>query len=209
MAKLLKANPDLKYLFCHNIDTIGANLDPTLLGMHSTSQACLTFEVTPRRIEDQGGGLAKIDGHMRLVEGLALPREEDEFRLTYYNSLTNWITIDALLAFFGLDRELLLEAEYRPACRKKIIEAIQQIEKKIPTYVTIKDVKYIWGNGQEDVYPVAQFEKLWGDMSSLKDLPVHYVAVSRLRGQQLKEPSCLDMWCMDGSLDYLKNMVSF
>jgi hypothetical protein len=209
MAKLLKANPGLKYLFCHNIDTLGANIDPTLLGMHITSQACLSFEVTPRRIEDQGGGLAKIDGHRRLVEGLALPREEDEYRLTYYNSLTNWITIDSLLEFFGLDREVLLEAEYRPEYREKIIEAIQQIEKKIPTYVTIKDVKYIWGNGQEDVYPVAQFEKLWGDMTSLKDLAVHYVAVSRLRGQQLKEPSRLDMWCMDGSLDYLKTIVSF
>jgi galactokinase/mevalonate kinase-like predicted kinase len=209
MAKLLKGNPGLKYLFCHNIDTLGANLDPTLFGMHITSQACLSFEVTPRRIEDQGGGLAKIDGHRRLIEGLALPREEDEYRLTYYNSLTNWITIDSLLKFFGLDRELLLEAEYKLAYREKIIEAIQQIEKKIPTYVTIKDVKYIWGNGQEDVYPVAQFEKLWGDMTSLNELAVHYVAVSRLRGQQLKEPSRLDMWCMDGSLDYLTNIVSF
>jgi hypothetical protein len=46
-------------------------------------------------------------------------------------------------------------------------------------------------------------------MTSLKDLSVHYVAVSRLRGQQLKEPSRLDMWCMDGSLDYLNNIVSF
>ena len=209
MAKLLKGNPGLKYLFCHNIDTLGANLDPRLLGKHIISQACLSFEVTPRRIKDQGGGLAKVNGHIRLIEGLALPREEDEYRLTYYNSLTNWITIDSLLDFFGLDRELLLEAEYRPECRQKIIEAIQQIEKKIPTYITIKDVKYIWGNGQEDVYPVAQFEKLWGDMSSMQDLSVHYIAVSRFRGQQLKEPSCLDMWCMDGSLDYLKNIVSF
>ncbi len=209
MAELLKGNPGLKYIFCHNIDTLGANLDPTLIGMHIASKACLSFEVTPRRIEDQGGGLAKINGHIRLIEGLALPREEDEYRLTYYNSLTNWITIDSLLEFFGLDRGLILEAEYRPECRKKIIEAIHQIEKKIPTYVTIKDVKYIWGSGQEDVYPVAQFEKLWGDMSSLKDLEVNYVAVSRFRGQQLKEPSRVDMWCMDGSFDYLKKIASF
>ena len=40
----------------------------------------------PRRIEDRGGGLARVDGRLRLVEGLALPREEDEFALTYYNS---------------------------------------------------------------------------------------------------------------------------
>jgi hypothetical protein len=28
--------------------------------------------------------------------------------------------------------------------------------------VTLKDVKKRWGRGQEDAFPVAQFEKLWG-----------------------------------------------
>jgi hypothetical protein len=32
----------------------------------------------------------------------------------------------------------------------------------MPTYITIKDVKKRWGHGQEDVFPVSQFEKLWG-----------------------------------------------
>jgi hypothetical protein len=45
----------------------------------------------------------------------------------------------------------------------------------MPTYVTLKDVKKRWGHGQEDVYPVAQFEKLWGDMSAL--LPCAFFAV--------------------------------
>ena len=58
-----------------------------------------------RRIEDRGGGLARVNGRVRLVEGLAMPREEDEFRLTYYNSMTTWITIDRLLEVFGLSRE--------------------------------------------------------------------------------------------------------
>jgi hypothetical protein len=34
----------------------------------------------------------------------------------------------------------------------------------------LKDVKKRWGKGQEDIFPVAQFEKLWGDMTSLADL---------------------------------------
>ena len=68
----------------------------------SNSGRCLTFEVIPRRIEDRGGGLARVDGRVRLVEGLALPREEDEFALSYYNSLTTWIDIDQLLQAFGL-----------------------------------------------------------------------------------------------------------
>jgi hypothetical protein len=209
LANMIRKNPGLKYLLCHNIDTLGANIEPGLLGLHINGRSCLTFEVTPRRIEDKGGGLAMIDGHMQLIEGLALPREEDEYKLSYYNSLTNWITIDALLEYFGLNRYIILNADDEPVLKKKIIHAIHHVEKKIPTYVTIKNVKYIWGSGQEDVYPVAQFEKLWGDMTSLKDLNVRYVSVSRHRGQQLKEPSMLDIWANDGSFDFLKKACIF
>ena len=76
------------------------------------SGRCLTFEVIPRRIEDRGGGLARVDGRPRLVEGLALPREEDEFSLSYYNTLTTWVDIDRLLAVFGLTRESLADERY-------------------------------------------------------------------------------------------------
>ncbi len=209
LAKMIKEYPNLKYLLCHNVDTVGAYIEPALLGMHIASQSCLTFEVTPRRIEDKGGGLAKINGRIQLVEGLALPKEEDEYKLSYYNTLTNWITIDSLLDFFKLDRESILQAEKQPWLKNKIIDAIHKVEKIIPTYVTIKNVKYIWGSGQEDVYPVAQFEKLWGDMTVLKDLKINYVAVSRYRGQQLKEPSQLDRWLIDGSFEYVKKKVRF
>ena len=64
----------------------------------------------------------------------------------------------------------------------------------MPTYVTIKDVKRRWGHGQEDVFPVAQFEKLWGDLTSLPDLPCAFLAVDRRRGQQLKDAAQLDGW---------------
>lgn len=209
LARMLKDNPNLKYLLCHNVDTMGANIDPALLGAHILNGSCMTFEVTPRRVEDQGGGLAKVNGRMRLIEGLALPKEEDEYKLSYYNTLTNWITIDALLKFFKIERELLMAAEERPECKTEIIEAIRKIEKKMPAYVAIKNVKYIWGSGQEDTYPVAQFEKLWGDITGLEDLKIDYASVSRYRGQQLKEPSRLNTWMMDGSFDYLKNITSF
>ncbi|UCH80287.1 MAG: UTP--glucose-1-phosphate uridylyltransferase [Nitrospiraceae bacterium] len=207
LAGLLQRYPDLKYLFCHNVDTLGASLDPSLCGMHIKSRACLSFEVTPRRIEDAGGGLARVNGKLRLMEGMALPREEDEYKLSFYNTLTNWITIDPLLAIMGLDRETVIGAESSLKDRERVKEAIHAVEKKIPTYVTIKNVKYIWGNGQEDHYPVAQFEKLWGDMTGLDDIGVSYVSVSRFRGQQLKEPSLLDIWTNDGSLEYLKSLV--
>ena len=90
-----------------------------------------------------------------------------------------------------------------------LAQLLHEVEKRIPTYVTIKNVKYLWGSGQEDIYPVAQFEKLWGDMTSLKDMSSGYISVSRYRGMQLKEPALLDMWANDGSLEYVKDKCKF
>ncbi len=45
-----------------------------------------------------------MDGRPRLVEGLALPDESIESRLSFYNSATYWIDIDRLLEGFGLGR---------------------------------------------------------------------------------------------------------
>ena len=102
-----------------------------------------------------------------------------------------------------------MDAEHNAEKQSIVQEALYNIEKRIPTYVTIKNVKYVWGSGQEDVYPVAQFEKLWGDMTSLSDLNVNYAAVSRYRGQQLKEPALLDLWANDGSLEYVRSKCFF
>ncbi|MEZ4664510.1 MAG: UTP--glucose-1-phosphate uridylyltransferase [Caldilineaceae bacterium] len=124
LADLLVQRPQLKYLMMHNIDTLGADVDPLLLGRHIQSGAGLTAEVITRRLEDRGGGLARIDGRPRLIEGLALPHEEIEFNLTYYNSNTFWIDIDQLLTAFGLTRTELANGDkvsravraWPPAC---------------------------------------------------------------------------------------------
>jgi len=79
----------------------------------------------------------------------------------------------------------------------------------MPTYITLKDVKKRWGKGQEDVFPVVQFEKLWGDMTALPELSCHFVAVTRARGQQLKEPAQLDGWLRDGSAAYVESLCDF
>ena len=110
LSALLAQRPGLRHLMVHNIDTLGADLDPAYLGLHIESGNALTFEVIPRRVEDRGGGLARVDGKVRLVEGLAMPREEDEFKLSYYNTLTTWVDIDRLLTTFGLTRADLGDA---------------------------------------------------------------------------------------------------
>ena len=195
LLRLLEERPRLRYLFVHNIDTAGASVDAGLLGLHIEEGAALTTEVVARHLEDRGGGLARIDGRPRLVEGLALPGDEAESRLSYYNSATYWIDIDQLLAAFGLTRADLTDG-------RKLNESVRALAARMPTYITLKDVKKRWGKGQEDVFPVAQFEKLWGDMTALADLTCRFVAVPRQRGQQLKEPAQLDGWLRDGSAAY-------
>jgi UDP-N-acetylglucosamine pyrophosphorylase/galactokinase/mevalonate kinase-like predicted kinase len=202
LKQMLDDRPQLKYLMLHNIDTLGANIDPGLLGQHIVSKKCLTFEVITRRLDDRGGGLARVNGWPRLLEGLAMPREKDEFNLSYYNSMTTWIDIDALLEVFKLSRTDLGDEQ-------KVEQAVRELSQRMPTYITIKDVKKRWGNGQEDVYPVSQFEKLWSDMSALDDVSTGFVVVPIQRGQQLKEQAQLDGWLNDGSAAYVDSLCEW
>ena len=202
LANMILNNPDLKYLLVHNIDTLGANVDPLLLGYHIIDGKTMSVEVITRRIDDHGGGLGKVNGQLRLIEGLALPNERMEFDLTYYNSNTFWIDIDKLMVVFGLTRNDLSDTA-------KVKSNVYRIASMMPTYVTIKDVKKRWGKGQEDIFPVTQFEKLWCDMTSFPGVTCSYINVSRMRGQQLKEVAQLDGWLRDGSKDFIETICDW
>jgi len=54
-----------------------------------------------------------------------------------------------------------------------------------------------------------QFEKLWGDLTSLPEADCGYFVVPRLRGQQLKEPAQLDSWLRDGSAIHIENICEW
>ncbi len=204
LAALLRERPQLKTLLLHNIDTAGANLDPVLLGQHLASGATLSFEVITRRLDDRGGGLARVDGRTRLVEGLAMPHEELEFGLSYYNTLTTWIDVDGFLRALHLTREDILAGN-----EAGIAAAIRSLAAKVPTYITLKEVKKRWGHGQEDVFPVAQFEKLWGDLTAVSEIDSRFLVVDRARGQQLKEQAQLDGWLRDGSAAYVEELCAW
>lgn len=199
---LLASRPQLKYLLIHNIDTVGANADPAILGDHIHSSADLTAEMIARHIEDRGGGLARVDGRVRLLEGLAFPNEALESKLSFYNSATYWVNIDGLLGIFGLSRSDLADVG-------RLNDAVRTLTARMPTYITLKDVKKRWGKGQEDVFPVAQFEKLWGDVTALPELNCRFVAVRRARGQQLKEPGQLDAWLRDGGAAFTESLCTW
>ncbi|TWU45646.1 UTP--glucose-1-phosphate uridylyltransferase [Novipirellula aureliae] len=197
--QLLQANKDLRYLLLHNIDTLGANIDPGFLGRFIDARKTLTFEVITRRLEDRGGGLAVVNGRPRLVEGLAMPNEQIEFDLPFYNSMNTWIDVDGLLQAFGLVRKDLSN-------QTRVDQAVRKMALRLPTYITLKDVKKRWGNAQEDVFPVAQFEKLWGDMTALPEISNAFFAVPLRRGQQLKAQAQLDPWRRDGSAAYIDSL---
>ncbi len=202
LKKMLDQQHELDYLMLHNIDTLGANVDPGLLGRHIDGGFALSFEVIGRRLEDRGGGLALVNGRPRLVEGLAMPDEQAEFALTFYNSMTTWIEIDGLLASFGLTRRDLDDPG-------KVDQAIRRMAARLPTYITLKDVKKRWGHAQEDVFPVAQFEKLWGDMTSLPEIDCNFFVTPMRRGQQLKTQAQLDPWSRDGSAAYIDSLCKW
>jgi hypothetical protein len=143
-----------------------------------------------------------VDGRLRLIEGMALPREEDEAALSYYNSLTTWISVDPLLASFGLTRRTLADSN-------AVLQSVRALAAKMPTYVTLKEVRRRWDNAREDTFLVTQCEKLWGDMSALPNASAGYFLVPRARGQQLKEPAQLDGWWRDGSRQYVEHLCDF
>jgi len=190
---LLEERPRLKYIMLHNIDTLGANLDPGMLGLHIDRGSALTFEVITRRVDDRGGGLARANGRVRLIEGLAIAaRGAGVWRChttTRRRRGLSWTTYWGCLDWGGGD----LGDEARVGV------AIRELGARMPTYVTVKDVKKRWGHGQEDTYPVVQWEKLWSDMAALPEAKCGFVVVPRPRGQQLKEQSQLDGWLRDGS----------
>ena len=131
-----------------------------------------------------------------------MPREEDEFRLSYYNTMTTWIDIDQLLGVLELKRSDLRQVG-------KIAAAIRHMVLRMPTYVTLKEVKKRWGHGQEDIFPVAQFEKLWSDITTIPEVSCRFLGVPRRRGQQLKDQAQLDGWLRDGSADYVASLCQW
>jgi len=202
LSALLADHPRLRTLLLHNVDTLGAWPDPGLLAAHRRSGAAFTFEVLRRRVDDRGGGLGRVDGKLRLIESVALPREQDELLLSLYNAMTTWIEIDGLLDLLGLDRNDLGDAE-------RVERAARELAARLPVYTTLKEVKKRFGHGHEDVFPVLQTEQLWSDITTLDDARCAYLLVPNPRGRQLKDPSQVDLWLRDGSAPWVDSLCDW
>ena len=60
LRSLFRRHNGLKYLMVHNIDTLGAGVDPEILGYHIGQGAAMSFEVVARNVDDRGGGLEDV-----------------------------------------------------------------------------------------------------------------------------------------------------
>lgn len=85
----------VRHLAVSNVDNLGARLDPVVIGAHLLEGRPLTIEVTSKD-GDTGGAPARVDGHLRLVEGPCFPAGFDQDTIPVFNTNTAVIAIDAV-----------------------------------------------------------------------------------------------------------------
>ena len=86
----------VRTLFVCNVDNMGANVDPAVLGAHLALGAPMSAETVGRLPTDVGGGAARIGGRDQLVEGFRLPQGVDHQRLLGFNTNTFYLSVAAL-----------------------------------------------------------------------------------------------------------------
>ena len=201
LARLLAERPQLKYLLLHNIDTLGADVDPALLGWHIQQRRVphLRGHHPPPRRPRRRPGARQWPGPPR--------------RGPRHAARGSRVRPELLQLEHLLDRPRQAARRLRPhprgprTTRQRSPPPSAHLAAKMPTYITLKEVKKRWGHGQEDIFPVTQFEKLWVDMTALPEVDSRFVVVPRLRGQQLKDQAQLDGWLRDGSAAYVERLV--
>jgi UTP--glucose-1-phosphate uridylyltransferase len=94
-----------------NVDNLGADLDPTLLGHHLSHGRGVTVEVAPSVPHDAGGGPARLDGRLQIVESFRLPEGFDLESLPFVNTNTLWFSLETLeqdypLTWFYVEKDV-------------------------------------------------------------------------------------------------------
>jgi UTP--glucose-1-phosphate uridylyltransferase len=93
----------VRYVLLSNVDNLGADPDPLVIGHHVCSGRALTCEVAEARPGDVGGTPAFVDGRLEIVEGFRFPRDFDFEALHFLNTNTFTLTLEALHGDFALD----------------------------------------------------------------------------------------------------------
>ena len=78
----------LRYILVSNVDNLGANLSPAVIGAHILGKKPVTVEVAPRNPGDKGGAPAYVNGRLEIVEGFRFPPGFDHETLPVFNTNT-------------------------------------------------------------------------------------------------------------------------
>ena len=78
----------VRVLMLSNVDNLGADPDPLVIGYHLSHGLPLTVEVAESTPDDSGGGPAWVDGRLQVVESFRLPEGVDLASLPYVNANT-------------------------------------------------------------------------------------------------------------------------
>ena len=81
-------------LLMSNVDNVLASLDPVLIGLHLEHRGEITVEVVDKLDGDVGGGPARVDGHLQIVEHFRFPREFDQSTIPVFNTNTFWFDVE-------------------------------------------------------------------------------------------------------------------
>ncbi len=95
----------VEHMLMSNVDNLGAELDPILLGGHIEAIDAgghMSVEVV-RRERDKGGCVAVIAGRPVIVEGFRLPANTDLSKYPQFNTNTLWFWLSAIDRDFDLD----------------------------------------------------------------------------------------------------------
>jgi UTP--glucose-1-phosphate uridylyltransferase len=95
----------VEHLLVSNVDNLGAELDPILLGGHIQAVdagAHMSVEVV-RCAGDKGGVVGVVNGRPVIVEGFRMPEGVDLDAYQYFNTNTLWFWLSAIDRDFDLD----------------------------------------------------------------------------------------------------------
>ncbi len=86
----------VRVLTLSNVDNLGAELDPLIVGYHLAHGRALTVELAERLGGDVGGAPVSVQGRVRIVEGFCFPKDFDFAQIRFINTNTFVISRSAL-----------------------------------------------------------------------------------------------------------------
>jgi UTP--glucose-1-phosphate uridylyltransferase len=93
----------VRVLLLSNVDNLGADPDPIVVGYHLSQGRPLTVEVAPSVPHDAGGGPARLGGRLQILESFRLPPRFDLGSLPYVNTNTLLLSPSVLAREHPLD----------------------------------------------------------------------------------------------------------